>query len=92
MMLSPLGHGVIEAPKRFQGGPQLRDERLHEKGLGPNNALVTCQCRGAFHGRKPLVEALLTVDVMLTKEALKGATPSQLGGFERRLLTKKVAQ
>ena len=41
---------------------------------------------------KPLVDALLTVNVMLTKEALKGAAPSHLGGFERRPLTEKVAK
>jgi hypothetical protein len=35
---------------------------------------------------------LLTVNVMLTKEARKGAAPSQLGGFERRPLTEKVAK
>ena len=60
--------------------------------LSDNNALVTGECRGAFHGRKPLVDALLTVHVMLTKEARKGAAPSQLGGFERRPLTEKVAK
>ena len=41
MMLSLLGNRLVEVPKRFQGDPQLRDERLHEKGLGHNNALVT---------------------------------------------------
>ena len=92
MSLSPLGNRLVEAPNRFQGDPQLQDERLHEKGLGQNNALVTCQCRGAFNGLKPLVDALLTVNVMLTKEALKGAAPSQLGGFERRPLTEKIAK
>jgi hypothetical protein len=92
MMLSPLGNRLGETPDRFQGDPQLRDERLHEKGLGPNNALVTGSCRGTFHGLKPLVDALLTVHVMVTKEARKGAAPSQLGGFERRPLTEKVAQ
>jgi len=92
MLLRSLGNRLVETPNRFQGDPQLRDERLHEKGLGHNNALVTCECRGAFHGLKPLVDALLTVDVMLTKEARQGATPSQLGGFERRPLTEKVAK
>src|SRR5262249_49801330 len=66
MLLRSLGNRLVEAPHRFQGGPQRRDERLHEQGLGQHNALVTCQCRGAFHGLKPLVDALLTVDVMLT--------------------------
>ena len=92
MMLSPLGNRLVEAPNRFQGDPQLRDERLHEKGLGPHNALVPGSCRGAFHGLKPLVEALLTVHVLVTKEARKSAAPSQLGGFARRPLTEKVAQ
>jgi hypothetical protein len=38
------------------------------------------------------VDALLTVNVMVTKEALKGAAPSQLGGFESGPLTEKVAK
>jgi hypothetical protein len=92
MRLSLLGNRLVEGPKRFQGDPQWRDERLHEKGLGQNNARVTGSCRGAFHGLKPLGDALLTVNVRLTQEALKGAAPSQLGGFERRPLTEKVAQ
>jgi hypothetical protein len=38
------------------------------------------------------VDALLTVNVMVTKEALKGAAPSQLGSFESGPLTEKVAK
>jgi hypothetical protein len=92
MMLSPLSNGLIEALNRFQGGSQLLNERLRHEGMGDEDSLVSRQGLGPFDGLKPLVEALLTPHVMLTKELLQCATPGELGRFERRPLSKKVAK
>jgi len=92
MLLSPLSNGLIEAFNRFQGGSQLINERLRHEGMGDEAPLVSRQGPGPFDGLKPLVEALLTPQVMLTKELLQRATPGELGRFERRPLSQKVAK
>ena len=63
--------------------PATKCEKLH---------LVPCQGRGVFAGLKPLGDALLTVHMMLTKEACQDAAPGQLSGFERWPLAEKVAK
>ena len=92
MILSPLSNGLIEAVNRFQGGSQLINERLRHEGMGNEDPLVRRQGPGPFDGLKPLVDALLTPQVMLTKELLQCATPGELGRFERRPLSQKVAK
>ena len=67
MILSPLSNGLIEALNRFQGGSQLLNERLRHEGMGDEDPLVSRQGPGPFDGLKPLVDALLTPQVMLTK-------------------------
>jgi hypothetical protein len=88
MILSPLSNGLIEALNRFQGGSQLLNERLRHEGMGDEDPLVRRQGPGPFDGLKPLVDALLTPQVMLTKELLQRATPGELGRFES--LSEKV--
>src|SRR5215468_10159724 len=92
MILSPLSNGLIEALNRFQGGAQLLNERLRHEGMGDEDPLVSRQGPGPFDGLQPLVDALRTPQVMLTKELLQRATPGELGRFERRPLAKKVAK
>src|SRR5215510_2968954 len=92
MLLSPLSNGLIEAFNRFQGGSQLINERLRHEGMGDEDSLVSRQGPGPFDGLKPLVDAVLTPHVMLTKELLQRATPGELGRCERRPLSQKVAQ
>src|SRR4029453_853084 len=92
MVLSPLSNSLIEALNRFQGGSQLLNERLRHESMGDEDPLVSRQGPGPFDGLKPLVDALLTPQVMLTQELLQRATPGELGRFARRPLSQKGAK
>src|SRR5262249_50007741 len=92
MIVSPLSNGLIEALNRFQGGAQLLNERLRHEGMGDEDPLVSRQGPGPFDGLKPLVDAVLTPQVMLMKELRQRATPCELGRFERRPLSQKIAK
>jgi hypothetical protein len=60
--------------------------------MGDEDPLVSRQGPGPFDGLKPLGDALLTPQVMLTKALLHRATPGELGRFKRRPLSQKVAK
>jgi hypothetical protein len=57
-----------------------------------HDPLVSRQGHGAFDGVKALTDSLLTANLMLKKEALKGAAPGELGGFKRGPLAKKITK
>jgi hypothetical protein len=60
--------------------------------MGDDDAFVRRQGDGAFDRLKPLSQSLFTVNMMLTKEALKRAAPGELSRFEGRPLPHKVTK
>jgi hypothetical protein len=65
---------------------------LSHEGIGHHDPLVSRQGHGALDGCKALLDALLTANMMLMKEAFQGATPGEWGSFERWPLTEKVTK
>jgi len=57
-----------------------------------DDALVCRQRRGALNRFKPLVDELVTTNVMLVKELLERAAPGELRGLERRPPREKVTK
>ena len=92
MLLGPWRDGVVAVSHDLQGDAELGHERVHEQGVGGDDAVIRGQGHSALDGLDAGGDHVGRVPVGGSEEALKGGAPGALDRFECRPAAQDVAK